>query len=41
MDADFAKLCTRVGLARYWRETGLWPDCAAEAPYDFKALCSG
>jgi adenylate cyclase len=39
MDPAFAKLCTRLGLARYWRETGAWPDCAAEVGYDFKALC--
>jgi len=37
---DFAKLCVRVGLARYWRETGCWPDCAGETPYDFKAACA-
>ena len=36
---DFPKLCARLGLARYWRETGAWPDCAGETPYDFKAAC--
>lgn len=41
MDPDFAKLCTRIGLARYWRETGAWPDCAVETPYDFRAACAG
>jgi adenylate cyclase len=41
MDQGFAKLCSRVGLVRYWRETGAWPDCAAETPYDFKAACAG
>jgi hypothetical protein len=40
MNADFPKLCTRLGLARYWRETEAWPDCAAETPYDFKAACA-
>ncbi len=35
----FAKLCARLGLAQYWIETKKWPDCAAEAPYDFKAAC--
>lgn len=39
MDADFAKLCARLGLTRYWRERGVWPDCAEETPYDFKAAC--
>lgn len=43
MNADFAKLCARLGLARYWRETGRWPDCADDlAPiYDFRAACNG
>ncbi len=40
-DPGFAKLCVRLGLAGYWRETGAWPDCAAETPYDFKAACAG
>jgi adenylate cyclase len=41
MNADFVKLCARLGLARYWRDTGQWPDAVAEvAPmYDFKAAC--
>ncbi len=40
MNPDFAKLCSRLGLARYWRETGYWPDCAREInSYDFKAAC--
>jgi adenylate cyclase len=39
MNPDFAKLCVRIGLARYWRETGAWPDCAGELGYDFKAAC--
>jgi tetratricopeptide (TPR) repeat protein len=37
---DFAKLCARLGLARYWRDTGQWPDCAGEVGYDFKAACA-
>jgi TolB-like protein len=41
MNPDFAKLCARLGLARYWRESGVWPDCAAQMPYDFKAACEG
>ena len=39
MNADFPKLCTRLGLSRYWRETDVWPDCASQAPYDFKTAC--
>jgi hypothetical protein len=30
MNPDFAKLCVRLGLARYWRDTDQWPDCAAK-----------
>ncbi|MBC7770464.1 MAG: hypothetical protein H7124_16915, partial [Phycisphaerales bacterium] len=40
-DAEFAKLCVRLGLARYWRDTGAWPDCASETGYDFRAACEG
>ncbi len=39
MNPDFPQLCTRLGLSRYWRESGLWPDCWSETPYDFKAAC--
>lgn len=39
MDPAFVKLCTRLGLARYWCETGQWPDCAGEVGYDFRAAC--
>lgn len=38
-DPGFAKLCVRLGLAGYWRETGAWPDCAGETPYDFRTAC--
>ncbi len=41
MSPDFARLCARLGLARYWRETEAWPDCATQTPYDFKAGCAG
>jgi adenylate cyclase len=41
MNRDFAALCTRLGLARYWRETEHWPDCAEQVGYDFKAACAG
>jgi len=27
------------GLVKPWLATGKWPDCADEAPYDFKAEC--
>ena len=40
MNPDFAKLCTRLGLARYWRDTDQWPDCASQLPYDFKEACT-
>jgi TolB-like protein len=42
MDPGFAKLCARLGLARYWAATGRWPDCVAETSgvYDFKAACA-
>jgi hypothetical protein len=40
MDPGFADLCRRLGLARYWRETGAWPDCVNEVGYDFKAACA-
>jgi len=41
MNPDFAKLCVRLGLARYWRDTGKWPDCANQLPYDLKTACQG
>jgi TolB-like protein len=42
MDPGFVKLCRRLGLARYWRETGQWPDCVEETAlvYDLKAACN-
>jgi adenylate cyclase len=40
-DPSFVKLCARLGLARYWRETGVWPDCVTEVGYDFRSLCEG
>jgi len=41
MSPDFVRLCERLGLTRYWRETGNWPDCVAETAgvYDFAAAC--
>ena len=36
-DPAFVDLCDRLGLCRYWVESGQWPDCAEWVPYDFKA----
>lgn len=33
----FMDLCDRLGLCRYWIESGKWPDMIGEVPYDFKA----
>ncbi len=33
----FIRVCHRLGLCRYWQETGQWPDCAAWVPFDFKS----
>jgi adenylate cyclase len=40
-DPRFARLCARLGLAEYWIETGLWPDCADQVnqQYDFRLEC--
>lgn len=38
-DRRFAELCARLGLVGFWMETGKWPDCADEVPYDFRAEC--
>ena len=38
-DPRFVKLCARLGLVEFWLATDLWPDCADEVPYDFKAEC--
>lgn len=36
-----ASFCAKLGLARYWVNTGRWPDCAEDnaLPYDFRAEC--
>ncbi len=39
-DPKFVALCDKLGLCDYWIETGRWPDCAATAPYDFKAAAN-
>lgn len=33
----FVRVCHRLGLCRYWQETGQWPDCSAWVPFDFKS----
>jgi adenylate cyclase len=40
-DPRFAQLTVQIGLAAFWRDRQLWPDCAAEVAqhYDFKAQC--
>jgi adenylate cyclase len=38
-DERFPLLCARLGLVDYWRQSGHWPDCATDVPYDFKAEC--
>jgi hypothetical protein len=37
VDPRFVKLCARLGLVTHWLETGRWPDCADQVPYDFRA----
>jgi hypothetical protein len=39
-DPRFARLCARLGLVDLWMETGRWPDCADEVPYDFRRACA-
>jgi hypothetical protein len=36
-DVRFVGLCAKLGLADYWAATEQWPDCAGDAPYDFRA----
>jgi len=38
-DPRFVPLCARLGLVHFWLETGRWPDCADEVPYDFRGEC--
>ncbi len=38
-DQRFPSLCARLGLVEFWTDTGNWPDCADEVPYDFRAEC--
>ena len=39
-DTRFPRLCARLGLVEFWMETGKWPDCADEVPYDFRVGCA-
>jgi hypothetical protein len=36
-DIRFVGLCAKMGLCDYWVQTGHWPDCADQVPYDFRA----
>jgi len=36
-DPRFVKLCAKLGMCDYWVKADKWPDCAADAPYDFKS----
>jgi hypothetical protein len=39
-DPRFPRLCARLGLVEAWTETGKWPDCADQVPYDFRTECA-
>jgi hypothetical protein len=38
-DIRFPQLCARMGLVDYFVSSGIWPDCADQVPYDFRAEC--
>ncbi|MFM5948811.1 MAG: winged helix-turn-helix domain-containing protein [Novosphingobium sp.] len=38
-DPRFVAVCARLGLVKYWLDSGHWPDCADQVPYDFRAAC--
>ncbi len=38
-DPRFIKLCARLGLVKFWLETGVRPDFADQVDYNFDALC--
>ncbi len=38
-DPRFVSVCARLGLVRYWLQSGHWPDCVDQVPYDFRAEC--
>jgi adenylate cyclase len=38
-DPRFAIVCAHLGLVDHWQQSGHWPDCTTQVPYDFKAEC--
>ncbi len=38
-DPRFVRLCARLGLVEFWLQSGKWPDCADQVPYDFRTAC--
>jgi TolB-like protein/Flp pilus assembly protein TadD len=36
-DPRFIRFCAKLGLVDYWTAADSWPDCADDAPYDFRA----
>jgi adenylate cyclase len=36
-DPRFVRLCHKLRYIDFWRETGRWPDCVDQVPYDFKS----
>ena len=36
-DPRFVSLCHKLRYTDFWLETGRWPDCADQVPYDFRA----
>jgi TolB-like protein len=36
-DPRFPRFCAKLGLCDYWVKTDMWPDCADQVPYDFRA----
>lgn len=39
-DPRFVQVCARLGLVRYWLDSGFWPDCADDVGYDFRGACA-
>ena len=35
-DPRFVRLCHKLRYIEFWVETGRWPDCVDQVPYDFK-----
>lgn len=36
-DPRFVRLCHKLRYIDFWHETGRWPDCVDQVPYDFKS----